>query len=215
MTECPSGGWEVHGWEDICKGSWALLVEVLGGGEENNYQTSTQKEYQREWIKTQYIKERRRRGSGGGVGTKSSGSWKSSAVWVHVQAKTLWVHGLLHSPSVGTNKLQTLCKYFTCCFDSTGRCSQASYYLLNQHYDSWSTSIVVGTKVSQGQSWSQRSSDCFCGKAFMKYKGWDKLYDLYKKYLANQFCKFSQINYVVWHLTTLHLQLMRMRMTVG
>ena len=41
-----------------------------------------------------------------------------SAVQVQVQAKTHQVHGLLHNPSVGTNTLQTLCKYCTCCFDS-------------------------------------------------------------------------------------------------
>ena len=40
-------------------------------------------------------------------------------------------------------------------------------------------------------------SDPFCGKAFTKYKGWDKSYNLYEKYLTDQFCKFSQINYVV------------------
>jgi hypothetical protein len=40
-------------------------------------------------------------------------------------------------------------------------------------------------------------SDPFCGKSFMKYKGWDKLYNLYGKYLTDQFRKLSQINYVV------------------
>jgi hypothetical protein len=40
-------------------------------------------------------------------------------------------------------------------------------------------------------------SDPFRGKSFMKYKGWDKLYKLYGKYLADQFRKCSQIYYVV------------------
>ena len=40
-------------------------------------------------------------------------------------------------------------------------------------------------------------SDPFRGKAFTNYKGWDKSYDLYEKYLADQFREFSQINNVV------------------
>jgi hypothetical protein len=37
----------------------------------------------------------------------------------------------------------------------------------------------------------------FRGKSFTKYKDWDKSYKLYGKYLADQFCKCSQIYYVV------------------
>jgi hypothetical protein len=36
-------------------------------------------------------------------------------------------------------------------------------------------------------------SDPFRGKSFTNYKGWDKLYELYGKYLADQFRKCSQI----------------------
>jgi hypothetical protein len=39
--------------------------------------------------------------------------------------------------------------------------------------------------------------DPFRGKSFTEYKGWDKSYELYGKYLADQFCKCSQIYYVV------------------
>ena len=53
---------------------------------------------------------------------------------------------------------------------------------------------IIAVKLLTARSFE---SDPFRGKAFTKYKGWDKSYNLYEKYLTDQFHKFSQINYVV------------------